>query len=32
MEKKLAEEEAKKNAPPTTNELLQQILDELKNK
>ena len=29
---KLAEEEAKKNAPPTTNELLEQILNELKNK
>ena len=29
---KLAEEEAKKNAPPTTNELLEQILQELKNK
>ncbi len=30
--KKLAEEEAKKNAPPTTEQLLAKILEELKNK
>ena len=29
--KKLAEEEAKKNAPPTTEQLLTQILEEIKN-
>ncbi len=32
QKKKLAEEEAKKNAPPTTEQLLTQILEELKNK